>query len=269
MTPNPSPSAPQEVPQWAKDASKAIWDRPDDMEELNAPESYILDKFAAIITRHAQPALTAATEENERLRREVENWKGACLESDKTKCELRATVDYLQNYVIPEKDKHGKYWHDLAQERLADRSTMETRHGELVAQRLVCAQEADKYRLECDRLKEEVKAHRACNGYLRADLDKRIADFLSEKACCNGHECGCYGVTRLEQLVEAEAAAQLTAQRQWTEQAREAMKLAVANYELEHPILKQNPHLACTWYRFAVTLLQSHPAATNLTEEGK
>lgn len=34
--------------------------------------------------------------------------------------EIREERDYLKNYVVPEKDKHGKYWHDLAQTRIAD-----------------------------------------------------------------------------------------------------------------------------------------------------
>src|SRR6478736_547200 len=32
---------------------------------------------------------------------------------------LRRELDYANSYVIPEKDKYGRYWHDLAQERIA------------------------------------------------------------------------------------------------------------------------------------------------------
>lgn len=59
---------------------------------------------------------------------------------------------------------------------------------------------------------------------LRVASDKRIDAFLQEKVCCNGEECGCGGVTRLQQMVGEEAGematelrAQLeTAQRQIT-----------------------------------------------------
>lgn len=57
---NPTPSpAPQEVPQWAYEAAKEINAR------LNT--THYVD-IASLIARHAQPALSAATEENERLK---------------------------------------------------------------------------------------------------------------------------------------------------------------------------------------------------------
>jgi hypothetical protein len=44
---------------------------------------------------------------------------------------------------------------------------------------------------------------------LREQLDGEIEDFLNEKACCTGAECGCGGVTRLQQYVAEEADMQL------------------------------------------------------------
>lgn len=43
----------------------------------------------------------------------------AGIASEMSNEQLRDEIKYLREYVIPEKDKHGKYWHDLAQERLA------------------------------------------------------------------------------------------------------------------------------------------------------
>ena len=42
-------------------------------------------------------------------------------------------LDYLKTYVIPEKDKHGKYWHDLAQERIVQIWKLQTEKRELMA----------------------------------------------------------------------------------------------------------------------------------------
>jgi len=48
---------------------------------------------------------------------------------------------------------------------------------------------------------------------LREQNDKRVQDFLAEKVCCNGQDCGCMGITRLQQLIAEEAGAELGALR--------------------------------------------------------
>jgi hypothetical protein len=78
-----------------------------------------------------------ATKENAHLCNEL----AACEEQRDRNAELcesaRADLsavkrerDHLQAYVIPEKDKHGKYWEDLAQERLAQLSRLQSACGE-------------------------------------------------------------------------------------------------------------------------------------------
>lgn len=94
----PSPAAPQEVLQWARDAALECVQLPGPDNPWGDIYGPFRERIAQVFTRHAQPALAAATEEAKQL-----------------KCQ----VDYLQNYVIPEKDKHGKYWEDLAQQRIA------------------------------------------------------------------------------------------------------------------------------------------------------
>jgi hypothetical protein len=34
---------------------------------------------------------------------------------------------------------------------------------------------------------------------LRHQMDQKIGDFLAERVCCNGQDCGCMGITRYEQ----------------------------------------------------------------------
>lgn len=34
---------------------------------------------------------------------------------------------------------------------------------------------------------------------LRRQMDQKIGDFLAERVCCNGQDCGCMGITRYEQ----------------------------------------------------------------------
>jgi chromosome segregation ATPase len=42
-------------------------------------------------------------------------------------------------------------------------------------------------------------------------LEQRVSDYLNEKACCNGHECACGGLTRLQHYVQEEAGTQMDA----------------------------------------------------------
>jgi hypothetical protein len=44
---------------------------------------------------------------------------------------------------------------------------------------------------------------------LAADLKKKVEDYLGERYCCSGQECGCFGVTRLQQYVQEEAGTQI------------------------------------------------------------
>ncbi len=39
------------------------------------------------------------------------------------------------------------------------------------------------------------------NAGLRRDMDARIDDWLAQYHCCNGFECGCQGVTRLQWIL--------------------------------------------------------------------
>lgn len=44
---------------------------------------------------------------------------------------LEKELTYFKGYVIPEKDKHGKYWHDLAQERCARNAQLQADNAKL------------------------------------------------------------------------------------------------------------------------------------------
>lgn len=61
---------------------------------------------------------------------------------------------------------------------------------------------------------------------LRAANDKRIEEFLAERMCCNGQDCGCMGVTRLQQYINEAAGEKLTAERALVQKLREALASA-------------------------------------------
>lgn len=87
---------------------------------------------------------------------------------------------------------------------------------------------------ECERLTKERDDIRGQAERLRAVLDKRIFDWLNERACCDGHECGCMGVSRLDQIVGEEVGTQLTHLRATCEALRKELAEAkAANTRLE------------------------------------
>lgn len=58
-------------------------------------------------------------------------------------------------------------------------------------------------------LQAELTEARAEAAALRLQMDTKVADFLNEKVCCNGQDCGCMGVTRLQQIVHEECGIKL------------------------------------------------------------
>jgi hypothetical protein len=104
--------------------------------------------------------------------------------------------DHLQGYVIPEKDNHGKFWEDLAQERLAQLSRLQAACGEkdqqikqwsarlwftsrieglngaACAEIVTIADEMDKAATSGDTLGEEGKSDRELSTWLRSKLSE-------------------------------------------------------------------------------------------------
>ncbi len=60
---------------------------------------------------------------------------------------------------------------------------------------------------------QRVEAAEAESLTLREKMDAKIEDFLNERMCCNGQDCGCMGVTRREHYIFEEAGTELTALR--------------------------------------------------------
>lgn len=91
---------------------------------------------------------------------------------------------------------------------------------------------------ECWAGSPEVKAELES---LRAKLNKRVTDYLAEKACCNGLECACQGVTLLEHLVHEEAGQQLVSLKASNEMHLEgiaALELSLAGMQSERDHFK-------------------------------
>lgn len=86
-------------------------------------------------TKPAPPAsVDAGTRKEETLEQELEicTRQRDYWQADRQK--ILAEINYLKSYVIPEKDKHGKYWHDLAQERIASNATLTAQRASLAEQ---------------------------------------------------------------------------------------------------------------------------------------
>lgn len=75
-------------------------------------------------------------------------------------------------------------------------------------------------------LERELAEVRAEAATLRQQIDAKIEDFLNGKMCCNGVECGCQGVTRLDHFVHEAAGTEITRLRlQLAAQAKTATSL--------------------------------------------
>jgi hypothetical protein len=64
---------------------------------------------------------------------------------------------------------------------------------------------ADLSHPNCRMLLKERDDAREESAVLRKQMGGKIEDFLNERVCCNGVDCGCMGVSRLEQYVHEAA----------------------------------------------------------------
>lgn len=91
----------------------------------------------------------------------------------------------------------------------------------------------------------------------KATAEKRVEDYLNERVCCSGHECGCRGVTRLVQYMQELAGEQITALTEALRLAREALKeiQKIGENELSHTSAKYGdaPHRVALIARAALT----------------
>jgi predicted protein tyrosine phosphatase len=58
---------------------------------------------------------------------------------------------------------------------------------------------------------------------LKAQLEQRVSDYLNERHCCSGADCGCMGVSRLGQIVGEECGQRITTLRTELAEARKAL----------------------------------------------
>jgi hypothetical protein len=79
--------------------------------------------------------------------------------------------------------------------------------------KLFVGEQKTKHETELAAEKARADAREAKAKTLRSQTDGNIEDFLNERACCSGEDCGCQGVSRLQQFVWEEAGLQLSALR--------------------------------------------------------
>lgn len=68
---------------------------------------------------------------------------------------------------------------------------------------------------------------------LEERFSERIDKYMNERVCCSGHDCGCMGITRLEQFVGEEITLRDADLRELAEIGRLAVELARAAQGLD------------------------------------
>lgn len=172
--------------------------------------------YAPIIAKHFAPLRA----ELKRTKEGLEQWKSAAeiiINKENTQiANLSLSLNEINAELQAVKARSAML------EKVFERNeSIDKQHQEWVAKLQTAHQQATK---RIEELESDVAQAHHNEDRLGEDLRKRVDAYLNERHCCTGQECGCMGITRLEQAIAEEAGSRITQLRS---------DLATARTELE------------------------------------
>lgn len=96
---------------------------------------------------------------------------------------------------------------------------------------------------------------------LNKERDDGIEKYLSEKACCSGFECGCRGVSRLQQMIHEECGSALTSAASREAALVEAITTVLPAVKFDQTLTPKEEHIHPDYIKLLAALARCSPPA--------